>query len=231
MPTYSIEARSLSVLGIAGHAFWVLRDEQGEALAELHGLATDRRTGTPIPIGTDARRHALRAWHYPHDADYACSVGAEVDGTSYIRPNQPSRIVATGDKAEILARWNVAVQAVPELNAQDLDYPSYGFKLFGSTVNSNSAYRSFGNLMGVQVNGFRGRIEPGIGNRMLSPERTEELCYRMPPHAGSSTQRACVMAERAGDATSAQRPTSSVPRSDAATTSAHACPADWRQVC
>jgi hypothetical protein len=178
MPTYSIEARSLSVLGIAGHAFWVLRDEQGKALAELHGLATDRQTGTPIPIGTDARRHALRAWHYPHDTGYASSIGAEVDSTSYIRPNQPSLAVATGDKDDILARWNAAVRALPELNAQDLGYPSYGFRLFGETVNSNSAFRTFGELMGMPANSFRGRIEPGIGNRMLSLERTEELRYR-----------------------------------------------------
>jgi len=31
---------------------------------------------------------------------------------------------------------------------------------------------------GVPANSFRGRIEPGIGNRMLSLERTEELRYR-----------------------------------------------------
>lgn len=181
MPTYSIEARSLSVLGIAGHAFWVLRDELGEALAELHGLATDRQTGRPIPIGTDARRHALRAWHYPHDADYASAIGARPDRTSYLRDGQPARTAASGDKHEILARWHAAVCAVPELNAQDLDYPNYGFKLLGATINSNSAFRTFGELMGVPVNGFRGRIEPGIGNRMLSPGRTEEICYRRQP--------------------------------------------------
>lgn len=34
MPKYTIEARSLNVVGVAGHDFWVLRDEQGKALAE-----------------------------------------------------------------------------------------------------------------------------------------------------------------------------------------------------
>ncbi|UKE78600.1 hypothetical protein [Xanthomonas graminis] len=153
MPDHSIEARLLCIAGIAGHAYWVLRDERGNALAELHGLATDRHTGTPIPIGTDARRHALRAWHYPHDADYANAnanaIGAPPDRTSYLRDGQPARTAASGDKHEILARWHAALRAMPELNAQDLDYPNYGFKLFGATINSNSAFRTFGELMGV----------------------------------------------------------------------------------
>ncbi|WP_369939782.1 hypothetical protein [Xanthomonas medicagonis] len=195
MPTYSIEARSLSVLGIAGHAFWVLRDEQGKALAELHGLATDRQTGRPIPIGTDARRHALRAWHYAHDADYASSIGAEADSTSYIRPNQPSRIVATGDKDDILARWNTAARAVPELNARDLDYPNYGFKLLGGTINSNSTFRTFGELMGVPVSALSRRLQPGIVNCMLSRDRIEALRYR----EGTEEDRKCVCT-RASDA-------------------------------
>nr|WP_279362897.1 hypothetical protein [Xanthomonas sacchari] len=180
MPNYAIEARSLGVIGIAGHAFWVLRDEHGKAVAELHGLATDRQTGQAIPIGTDATRHSLRAWHYPHDPAYARSISEKVDSTTYIRDDQPSRTVATGDKHEILERWNTAMHAVPELNAQDRDYPNYGFKVFGKTVNSNSAYRTFGELMDVPVWGFPGRLEPGIGNRMLSPERTEELRYHAP---------------------------------------------------
>lgn len=59
MPKYTIEARSLNVLGVAGHDFWVLRDEQGKALAELHGLATDRQTGEALTIGTDEARHSF----------------------------------------------------------------------------------------------------------------------------------------------------------------------------
>ncbi|QDI04285.1 hypothetical protein E4A48_11805 [Xanthomonas cerealis pv. cerealis] len=178
MRDHSIEARLLCVAGIAGHAYWVLRDERGNALAELHGLATDRHTGTPIPIGTDARRHALRAWHYPHDADYANAIGAQPDRTSYLRDGQPARSAASGDKHEILARWYAALCAVPELNAQDLDYPNYGFKLLGATINSNSAFRTFGELMGVPVPGLSRRLQPGIGNCMLPRERIAALCYR-----------------------------------------------------
>ncbi|MCC8496136.1 MULTISPECIES: hypothetical protein [Gammaproteobacteria] len=78
MPKYTIEARSLNVLGVAGHDFWVLRDEQGKAMAELHGLATDRETGKALLVGTDETKHSLRAWHFPHDAAYAASEGVKV---------------------------------------------------------------------------------------------------------------------------------------------------------
>ncbi|MBB5941216.1 hypothetical protein [Xanthomonas sp. 3307] len=178
MPTYAIEARSFCVVGIASHNFWVLRDEQGNALAELHGLATDRATGHAIPIGTDEARHSLRAWHYPHTHEYAQSIGAQIDSTSFLRDDQPSRIVVTGDKDHILARWNAAVQAIAELNAMDLDYPRYGIKLFGKTINSNAAYRTFGELMDVPVPAFYGRLAPGLASCMLDRERTEALRYR-----------------------------------------------------
>lgn len=180
MDTYSIEARSLGVAGIAGHNYWVLRDHHGKALAELHGLATDRDSGTAIPIGSDESKHSLRAWHYAHDAEYAASIGAKVDTTTYIAQDQPARTVATGTKDEVLGRWNAAAHAVQELNALDLNYPNYGFKVFAETINSNSAYRTFGELMDVPVHDFPGRVEPGIENRMLSPERIEKLKYTAP---------------------------------------------------
>lgn len=176
MPNYSIEARSLGILGgVAGHDFWVLRDEQGNAVAELHGLATDRETGEVLTVGTDEDKHSLRVWHYAHDPDYARSIGAQVDTTTYIREGQPSRTVLTADSEEVLARWNSAVSAAPALNAEDLDYPRYGFKLFGGAINSNSTYRTLGEIMGVQVRDFDGRMEPGVNNRMVPPERIEEL--------------------------------------------------------
>ncbi len=176
MPNYTIEARSLNIAeGVAGHDFWVLRDERGTAIAELHGLATDRQTGQAIPVGTDEDRHSLRVWHYAHDAGYAKSIGASVDRTTYIQDGQPARTVLSASRDEVLARWNAAVAAAPALNALDLDYPNYGFNIFSDTVNSNSTYRTLGEIMGVQVRDFGGRMEPGIDNRMVSPERIEQF--------------------------------------------------------
>ncbi len=175
-PQYSIEARSLSIVGgTASHDFWVLRDENGQALAELHGLATDRRTGQAVPIGTDEQRHSLRVWHFVHDADYARQQGVGTTRHSYIQNGQQHLTVLTADRDEVMARWDAAVAAKEPLNALDLNYPNLGFRIFGETVNSNSTYRTLGEIMGVPVRDFPGVAEPGIDNRMTSTQEIERL--------------------------------------------------------
>lgn len=178
---YAIEARSLDIAGVASHDFWVLRDERGTALAELHGLATDRRTGEAVPIGTDESRHSLRIWHYAHNAEVAARSGDDVARTSYIRDDQLHRTVLIGPKDELMMRWDAAVAARAPLNALDLDYPNYGFRMDGSTVNSNSAYRTLGEIMGLPVRDFPGVVEPGIENRMTTPARIEALRAKQYP--------------------------------------------------
>lgn len=175
MPNYSIEARSLDLAGVASHNFWVLRDEKGQALAELHGLATDRESGKYVPIGTDEQKHSLRAWHFPHDPDYANSLGVRTRSDTYIQEGQASKTVLTADKDEVMARWNAAVAAKEPLNALDLNYPNYGFKVFQDTVNSNSTYRTFGEIMGVPVRDFPWKVEPGIDNRMVDQKEIQRL--------------------------------------------------------
>ena len=178
MPNYTIEARSLDIGGVASHDFWVLRDGNGKALSELHGLATDRKTNTPSPIGTDEERYSLRVWHLPRDPDFARTAGEPVAKFSYIAAEQSHRTIFSGPKEEVLARWNAAVAAKEPLNSLDIDYPNYGFKVFGDTVNSNSAYRTLGEIMGLPIKDFPGVAEPGIDNRMTTPAQIEALRVR-----------------------------------------------------
>lgn len=172
---YSIEARSLRVAGVASHDYWVLRGPDGKDMAELHGLATDRQTNRAIPIGTDEKKHSLRVWHFVHDKDFAAEHGVKPTRESYIQEGQQHNTVLTGSREEVLGRWNAAVAAKEPLNQLDLNYPNYGFKVFGDTVNSNSAYRTLGEVMGVPVKDFGGVIEPGIDNRMTTAEEIEKL--------------------------------------------------------
>lgn len=178
MLQYAIEARSLDLAVVVGHDFWVLRGPRGRTLAELHGLATDRRTGDAVPIGTDEARHALRIRHLVHDAAYAASLGLVVTGGSYIRVAQPRATAFTGGREEALARWAAALAAMPVLNALDLDYPSYGISIGTPTVNSNAAYRTLGEIMGLAVPTFAGVFEPGVDNRMVPAARIAELRVR-----------------------------------------------------
>lgn len=175
MPQYSIEARSLDLPGPYSHNFWVLRDQDGKVLSELHGLATDRETGKTVPIGTDEQLHSLRVKHIVTDADYAETLGVKQSRGGYYAEGQDSQTVLTADKKEVMSRWNAAVAAVAPLNALDRDYPSYGFKVFADTVNSNSTYRTLGEVMGVPVHNFSGVMEPGIDNRMVDEKTIKTL--------------------------------------------------------
>lgn len=172
---YSIEARSLRVAGVASHDYWVLRGPDGKDMAELHGLATDRETNRAIPIGTDEKKHSLRVWHYVHDKEFAAEHGVKPTRETYIQEGQQHHTVLSGSKEDVLGRWNAAVAAKEPLNALDLNYPKYGFKVFSDTVNSNSAYRTLGEVMGVPVKDFGGVIEPGLDNRMTTPDEIEKL--------------------------------------------------------
>ena len=174
MATYTIEARSYR-LGIWSHNFWSLRDETaGCMLAELHGLAVSRVTGRIVPIGTSSE-HGLRAYVFAHEAGYAARLNLKVKATHMFEVS-PAHPVYEG--ADGLDRWQVAVAAIPLMNEQDLDYPPWGFNWFGPTVNSNSAYRTFGELMGIEIYDFPDVIGPGIHNGMLTAEVTERLRFK-----------------------------------------------------
>ena len=175
---YTIEARALPVAGVAAHNFWVLRDQEGRVVSELHGLATDRETMRDVPIGTNEDRYSLRAWQFisrPESGLRTEGNGVRGEGYSYCGSEQPSQVVLAGSRDAVLERWNAAVSAIPTINAQDRNYPSFGVRIFGATVNSNSMYGTFGEIMQAPTVNFPGRIEPGINNRTLEPDQIRQF--------------------------------------------------------
>lgn len=175
MPGYSIEARSFCVALAWCHNFWVLKNaDSGATVAELHGLAYDRISRKILPIGT-TRNHALRVFLFAHDAAYAEEAGCPVH-TTRMYSNSLSHVVH--QDADSLARWQAAVNALPLLDGLDLTYPPFGFSLRTPTVNSNSAYRTFGEIMDVPVHDFPGRYRPGFSNTMITAEQIAAARYR-----------------------------------------------------
>jgi hypothetical protein len=174
MADYIIEARSFR-LGFACHNFWVLADPESDStLGELHGLATSRVTGRTVPIGTTSE-HSLRVYVFPHVEDYARAIGVPVRFTRMFERSHAQPVYQGTDARE---RWAAAVAAVPQLNLLDLDYPPFGVRFFGLTVNSNSAYRTFGEIMGVPVHDFPRVVGPGLANRMIALEEIERLRFQ-----------------------------------------------------
>ena len=174
-----IEARSFRVAFACCHNFWVLKDASGNTLAELHGLAYDRITKRILPIGTTTN-HSLRVFLFAHDPAYAATLRVPVSSTRMYRKSR-ARVVYEGEDA--LARWEAAVRAMPALDALDLTYPPFGFNVRCATVNSNSAYRTFGEIMGVEIPTFGAALEPGRRGRMLGQEALELARYRVSQHS------------------------------------------------
>jgi len=176
--TFKIEARSRSILGAASHDFWVLRDSNGNKIAELDGLAYDRDKGEVVPVGTTSN-DSLRFYQKVFDSNYINLIGDSTTGVRYqYEDGQSSQIVFSGTQEQALARWNAAGNAIPFLNSLDLDYPPFGFDITVPTVNSNSAYRTFGELMGLEPFDFPWTLEPGFDYRVITPETIETLKYK-----------------------------------------------------
>lgn len=175
MPVYSIEARSFCIALAWCHNFWVLKNaDSGATIAELHGLAWDRVHKKILPIGT-TREHALRVFLFPHEAAYAEEVGRPLYTT---RMYGKSRAHVVHRDADSLARWQAAVNALPLLDALDLTYPPFGFSLRAPTVNSNSAYRTFGEIMDVPVYDFPRVFRPGFENCLIAADQIAAAKYR-----------------------------------------------------
>ena len=175
MTVYSIEARSFCIAFAWCHNFWVLKNaDSGATMAELHGLAYDRILKKILPIGTTLD-HALRVFLFPHDEAYAGEVGRPLHTT---RMYGQSRGHIVYQEADSLARWNAAVNAMPLLDGLDLTYPPFGFNLRTPTVNSNSAYRTFGEIMDVPVYDFPRVFRPGFENTLISAEQIALAKYQ-----------------------------------------------------
>ena len=152
---FSIEARSYDLVSIASHNFWVLRDGDDRVIAQLHGLATDRKTNIFKPLG------------YFNDRLGFYEFKTANNEPSFISTKQQSVTVYQGDKEDVLARWNKAACQVESLNDNDLNYSPFG--IFGLPItNSNSAYHLFAQLMDIECCRFPGVLEPGINNALIA---------------------------------------------------------------
>jgi hypothetical protein len=91
----------------------------------------------------------------------------------------------------MLERWKSAAKyGVMAMNGQNLNYPpggldfpvkfdpAFNIRVGDTAVNSNSAYNTFGRLMGVRTVVFDGPFQPGVNNQTLSDKTIWDLRYR-----------------------------------------------------
>ncbi len=170
---YTIEAQAYDIVGIAAHDFWVLRDDKGQVLGQLHGLATSPEYVIKA-IGTLGDK--LKFYHF---GSRAILLGLNpARNLNYIKTGQQSKPVFSGSPEDVLARWDNAVKALPYLNNLDVAYTPFGILSF-VPINSNTAYQLLGKLMGIPVHHFSRCWQPGCGNaeKILTAEQIESLSY------------------------------------------------------
>lgn len=147
------------------HNFWVLEDSQNQrVLAELHGLATSRRDGKIAPIGYKSE-HSLRAHHIVLCDEFASTRGfTQNESVLVSHVTQP-----VYQKDDTLIRWLKAVAAIEEINKLDLNYPRAGFSLpLNATVNSNSVYHTFADVMQIEAYVFPDFIHIGLAKSLCN---------------------------------------------------------------
>lgn len=141
------------------HNFWILREVESQTVVgQLHGLATSRRTGKIVPIGY-SRDHCLKAHCITYDAHFASQFGLQL-GT-YALPIHACHTVYK--KEDCIQRWLRTKTAIEVINNLDLDYPRGGFSIpISSTINSNSVYHTFSQVMDISMHKFEGVFQIGI---------------------------------------------------------------------
>ncbi|MBP6888077.1 MAG: hypothetical protein KBC21_00055 [Candidatus Pacebacteria bacterium] len=156
--TWSIELRQRPLaLGIAGHNYLMLRNEQGEVVAQLHGLPTDTVTGAWKYIGRN-KTDVLRVWEFDKE-----NPNKELENGYGIS------LIATS-QIEALRLWEKAQTCAIKVDLLYLPYPPFGISFRKDTENSNSVAYTLATCMGLATKHI-GLFTPGWGKDLLENSR------------------------------------------------------------
>ena len=156
---YRIEFREYPIMWVACHTFWAPYEDDW-LIGELHGLATDRETGESQAVGT--ARDVLRAWPYPMMGQEQKMKPANGGFSGLYALDQASKVVFRGGKEEAMAIWGRAIVAAQALDdANIVSHILGGLPAELATGNSSSAFRTFGDVMGLPMPDLEAMMRPG----------------------------------------------------------------------
>jgi hypothetical protein len=152
------------------HNFLVRYDDEGNVVAELHGLASDPKTAEIQPIG--------------RSSDYLRAVPIYGRGDLNI-PGQQEKVLWQGPEGAATARWQAAKDAADQINNRGLTYNFWGSDLNGprdwdapvpSVIagNSNSVNRTLIDAMGLQLPSMP-TTAPGTENQLLPQNLIDQI--------------------------------------------------------
>lgn len=141
------------LFGFAGHNYLALRDQNGEIVSELHGLATDMATGQWKYIGSNPA-DVLQVWQF--------------ESTRYYLAEKkfPGIILKEGSGTELISVWNKAMSCKESINQKRASYPPYGFSMKNETTNSNSVAYTLAMCMELSTKHI-GILTPGATVNLL----------------------------------------------------------------
>ena len=153
--TYKIEAHGYAIPGgllgndsaLASHNFWVLRDQNGNIVAEIQALAT--------ADSTSGIENAQTIGMVTDELGFYETTGAYYGDTS---SDFNSETVYSGSESDVLNKWKKVRDLLDDLNNLHLPYRALATDGF----NSNTGYRVTGEIMGVPVINIPSVWEPGI---------------------------------------------------------------------
>lgn len=140
------------IFGLTGHNYLALRDENGDIVSELHGLATDT-AGKWKYIGSSPT-DTLQVWQFPNPRYYLAE------------KKFPGIILKEGNREELYSIWSQAAACKTEINAKNIPYPPYGFSIKNETTNSNSVAYTLAACMGLPTRHI-GVFTPGATMNLL----------------------------------------------------------------
>lgn len=153
------------------HNYLVLYDDDGNFVAELHGLPADAASGeaTKEPIGRSW--HNLRGFEYPYKEWY--------------NDRDVGQTLWQGSYDDAMARWRAAKAVLDQINNRNLTYNFWGSDLNGPrnwddpvppviAGNSNSAYRSYLDAMGLRPPSLPD-MAPGTETSLLSQKEIDQI--------------------------------------------------------
>ncbi|MFA5131740.1 MAG: hypothetical protein WC444_00225 [Candidatus Paceibacterota bacterium] len=133
--------------GFAGHNYLALKDQNGDIVKELHGLATNTTTGQWKYVGTRAT-DTLQVWEFDSPRYYLAE------------KTFPGIILTEGKDADMKNHWTNALACKDPLNEKKIPYPPFGVNMNGDTENSNSVAYTLTLCMGLDARHV-GLLTPG----------------------------------------------------------------------
>jgi hypothetical protein len=146
------------LLGISGHHFIEMRDENNNIISQIHGKAYDPTDKEIVEVAKSmSKNYKLKVIEYNGDKYSDKNINIGDIGIE----------VASDDKDTIINNWNKARECGKVINSKNIDYPKFGFKLVSETENSNSVAHTLIQCMGYKDENI-GLFNPGEKSLLIN---------------------------------------------------------------